>query len=637
MIESIARSRGVGLRRALIGLAIPMASEATATRLCRAGYRTLEEVADAGEEALQQVEDIGPKVAASLHAHLNRESTRAELARLRELGVDLDVLDEDLPPPVAEDAPLAGKTVVVTGAIADPRSGEKVARPVFQRLCERAGATTASSVSANTDLLICGANVGASKTAKAEKLGVEVVDQAEIWEQLIGAGIAERRPARRRRLRVVSMPTASPDFPEGCLCRVSGLRRDHGEGSARTRRTPHGWTIGLSRSRRALRTAVQSAVDASPRVARPAHASCRCRVCWRGSSSARSSVVSRNWGGCGGAPRACRKTAGSWCWWVSRGSARRAWWRGWAPVRTPRARSFCTGEPTSRRSPRISRSSRRCDTTRRTPRARRGDAGSRPWRRGSWRGSFPSSAPAVGPQRRRDRHRVRGRRHELFDAFARLLLHPARSQRLLIVLEDLHWADAPTLLLLREVVRRGAGSPLLVIATYSDLEADASGPLARVLADLRRDDAPGHDPPRAACGSSETAALVAAHCGRGQVDRRLAQRLRDQTGGNPFFIEELLHARRPPSTALASRGRQGGDRPAAGSAVARDAGDADAGGGAGERLPPRPRCRRSRPTGGEDELLDVARGGGGGRPGRGGSRGGRPLLVRPRARARDAL
>ena len=131
-----------------------MASEAAATRLCRAGYGSLEEVADAGEEALQQVEDIGPKVAASLHAHLNRETTRAELARMRELGVNLDVLEEDLPPEVASDAPLAGKTVVITGTIADPRSGEKIPRPTFQRLCERAGATTASSVSANTDLLI---------------------------------------------------------------------------------------------------------------------------------------------------------------------------------------------------------------------------------------------------------------------------------------------------------------------------------------------------------------------------------------------------------------------------------------------------------------------------------------------------
>ncbi len=79
---------------------------------------------------------------------------------------------------------------MVTGAIADPRSGEKVARPAFQRLCERAGATTASSVSANTGMLVCGANVGAGKTAKAEKLGVEIVDQDEIWRLLIAAGVA---------------------------------------------------------------------------------------------------------------------------------------------------------------------------------------------------------------------------------------------------------------------------------------------------------------------------------------------------------------------------------------------------------------------------------------------------------------
>jgi len=190
MLQSIDDSRGVGLRRALIGLAIPMASEATAARLCRAGYRTLEDVADADEDRLQQVEDIGPKVAASLRLHLNRDSTRAELVRLRELGVDLHVRDEDLPPQVAADAPLAGTTVVITGAIADPRSGEKVARPAFQRLCERAGATTASSVSANTDMLICGANVGASKTAKAEKLGVAIVDQDDIWRRLIAAGLA---------------------------------------------------------------------------------------------------------------------------------------------------------------------------------------------------------------------------------------------------------------------------------------------------------------------------------------------------------------------------------------------------------------------------------------------------------------
>jgi DNA ligase (NAD+) len=61
---------------------------------------------------------------------------------------------------------------------------------VFQRLAERAGATTASTVSASTDMLITGAEVGASKLAKAEKLEVEVVDQGEIWQLLIDAGVA---------------------------------------------------------------------------------------------------------------------------------------------------------------------------------------------------------------------------------------------------------------------------------------------------------------------------------------------------------------------------------------------------------------------------------------------------------------
>ncbi len=187
MVESIDTSRQVGLRRALIGLAIPMASEGTAARLCRSGFGSLEDVLDAGVDGLVTVEDIGPKVAASLVEHLTR--LRPELERLRERGVSLDVRDEDLPPVVAAGAPLEGKTVVITGAISDPRSGEKVARPTFQRLCEKAGATAASSVSASTDMLITGAGVGAAKLTKAEKFEVEVVDQGVIWDQLISARI----------------------------------------------------------------------------------------------------------------------------------------------------------------------------------------------------------------------------------------------------------------------------------------------------------------------------------------------------------------------------------------------------------------------------------------------------------------
>jgi DNA ligase (NAD+) len=192
MVDSIERSKGMGLRRALIGLAIPMASEGTAKRLCLAGYERIEDVMDASAEDLVAIRDIGPKVAESVAAFFARPEVRDEIAALREHGVDLDVHDEDRPVDAAAagDSPLKGKSVVITGAFTDPRSGAKVSRPDVTRLVEQAAATTASSVSANTDYLLAGENVGASKTNKAEKLGVTVVGQDELWRWLAEAGVA---------------------------------------------------------------------------------------------------------------------------------------------------------------------------------------------------------------------------------------------------------------------------------------------------------------------------------------------------------------------------------------------------------------------------------------------------------------
>jgi DNA ligase (NAD+) len=192
MVDSIERSKGVGLRRALIGLAIPMASDGTAKRLCLAGYERIEDVAAASVEELVAIRDIGEKVAESVVAFFARPEVVEEITALRSHGVDLDVHAEDRPLDVAAaaDSPLKGKTVVITGAFTDPRSGAKVSRPDVTRLVEQAAATTASSVSAATDYLLAGANTGAAKTAKADKLGVAVVDQDELWRWLAQAGVA---------------------------------------------------------------------------------------------------------------------------------------------------------------------------------------------------------------------------------------------------------------------------------------------------------------------------------------------------------------------------------------------------------------------------------------------------------------
>lgn len=191
MVASIDRSRGLGLRRALIGLAIPMASEGVAKRLCLAGFERLEDVAAASAAQLEAIRDVGPKLAQSMVAYFARPEVQDEIAALRAAGVDLDVRDEDRPVEVADAAetPLKGATVVVTGAFADPDSGAKVARPAVVRLLELAGASAASSVSRSTTFLIAGAGVGAAKTDKAARLGVEVVEQAQAWAWLAEAGV----------------------------------------------------------------------------------------------------------------------------------------------------------------------------------------------------------------------------------------------------------------------------------------------------------------------------------------------------------------------------------------------------------------------------------------------------------------
>jgi DNA ligase (NAD+) len=168
-----------------------MASEGTAKRLCLAGYERIEDVAAATVEDLVAIRDIGPKVAASVVAFFARAEVKEEIARLRERGVDLDVSGEDRPvdAAAASDSPLKGKSAVITGAFTDPRSGAKISRPDVTRLVEQAAATTASSVSANTDYLLAGENVGTSKTGKADKLGVTIVRQDELWQWLAAAGV----------------------------------------------------------------------------------------------------------------------------------------------------------------------------------------------------------------------------------------------------------------------------------------------------------------------------------------------------------------------------------------------------------------------------------------------------------------
>ncbi|MBV8999296.1 MAG: NAD-dependent DNA ligase LigA, partial [Solirubrobacterales bacterium] len=169
LLAAIERSKAVGLRRALVGWSIPLTSEGTAKRLCRHGYQSVEQLQSAGLEELCEVEDIGPVVARALREFLDQPATTAEIAALRELGVSLDVRDEDRPVLARPDSPFAGRTVVITGTLS-------VDRKEFQALLEAAGAKASGSVSAKTDYLVAGEAAG-SKLTRAQSLGVEVLSE----------------------------------------------------------------------------------------------------------------------------------------------------------------------------------------------------------------------------------------------------------------------------------------------------------------------------------------------------------------------------------------------------------------------------------------------------------------------------
>src|SRR5262249_12636229 len=78
-------------------------------------------------------------------------------------------------------------------------------------------------------------------------------------------------------------------------------------------------------------------------------------------------------------------------------------------------------------------------------------------------------------------------RFRLFDSVARFITKAAQRHPLVVVLDDLHWADKPSLLLLNFVARRMADARILIVGTYRDVELDGSHPLTAMLNDLGRE------------------------------------------------------------------------------------------------------------------------------------------------------
>jgi eukaryotic-like serine/threonine-protein kinase len=137
-------------------------------------------------------------------------------------------------------------------------------------------------------------------------------------------------------------------------------------------------------------------------------------------------------------------------------------------------------------------------------------------------------------------------RFRLFDSVGTFLRGASESRPLVVVLDDLHWADEPSLLMLRFIARQIADSGLLLVGTYRDVELGRHHPLAETLSELagiehgRRIALRGLD----AAGVARYIEMTAGS----EPPPGLAERVRDQTAGNPFFVAEVVRL-------MASEGR----------------------------------------------------------------------------------
>lgn len=153
-----------------------------------------------------------------------------------------------------------------------------------------------------------------------------------------------------------------------------------------------------------------------------------------------------------------------------------------------------------------------------------------------------------------------GARSRLFEAVASLLCDAAQSTPVVLVLDDLHWADQTTLLLLKYLSRYPREARLMVLGTYRDTELDIDHPLHATVAELCRE----HHVERRVLAPLDAAAvseLVDVHVGEA-ASSELRQVVYEETEGNAFFVvEELRHLEETGAIGVAGTTPQFGSAP----------------------------------------------------------------------------
>jgi len=174
LIKGIEASKQIPFERVLFGLGIRYVGETVARKLAKQ-FKTIDALAEASEETLVAVDEIGARIAQSVVSFFSIEANQDLIKRLKNYGLQLEL---DASVLENQTDKLQGQTFVISGVFS------KVSRTELKKLIEDNGGKASGSISSKTNYLVAGENMGPSKLQKAEKLGVPIISEDDFLAML---------------------------------------------------------------------------------------------------------------------------------------------------------------------------------------------------------------------------------------------------------------------------------------------------------------------------------------------------------------------------------------------------------------------------------------------------------------------
>ncbi|SCX88440.1 NAD-dependent DNA ligase LigA [Flavobacterium caeni] len=174
LVNGIAQSKNVPFERVLYAIGIRYVGETVAKKLAK-HYKNIDNLQSAGLLDLMLVEEIGERIAQSVIEFFENQENRLIIERLKKYGVQLERIETVNPDATDK---LVGKTFVVSGVF------EKFSRDGLKKAIEDNGGKVGSSISAKTDYVVAGENMGPAKLEKANQLKVAIISEDDFIQML---------------------------------------------------------------------------------------------------------------------------------------------------------------------------------------------------------------------------------------------------------------------------------------------------------------------------------------------------------------------------------------------------------------------------------------------------------------------